>query len=110
MRDQAKIGALLFQQDSLGSGGSWLETIAQLKIVVPEARLVACNHFSEAADYPKLCRSGLFHSVWLPLKLNEVRQCLGFIWEAEKRLNLVPRKAVTEIEKRRTPLIARAAS
>jgi hypothetical protein len=28
----------------------------------------------------------VFHSLWLPLKEDEVRRSLGFVWEAEKRL------------------------
>lgn len=92
LRERGRIGAVLFQQDSLGCNGSWLETIAQVKAATPEARLVACNHFSDADDYPKLCRAGLFHALWLPLKESEVLQCLGFIWEAEKHLILVARR------------------
>jgi len=91
IREDGKIGAVLFQEDSLGSGGSWLETISELKEAAPDARLIACMHFSDDADYPKLCRAGLFHAMWLPLMEHEVRQCLGFIWEAEKRLSLVMR-------------------
>jgi hypothetical protein len=88
LRKHGKIGAVLFHKDSLGKGGALLGTILQLKSVAPEARLIACNGFSEAADYPKLCRAGLFHALWLPLKESEVKQCLGFIWEAEKHSSL----------------------
>jgi DNA-binding NtrC family response regulator len=88
LRKRGKIGAVLFHKDSLGRGGALLGTILQLKNAAPEARLIACNHFSETADYPKLCRAGLFHALWLPLKESEVRQCLGFIWEAEKHSSL----------------------
>jgi len=84
-----------------------METIAVLKAVVPEIRLVACNNFSEATDYPKLCRAGLFHSLWMPLREHEVRQCFGFVWEAEKRLAALSRKA--ESETRNVPILVRAA-
>jgi hypothetical protein len=97
LQAKGKIGAILFQEDSLGLGRSWLDTIALLREIAPEARLVACNHFSEAADYPKLCRAGLFHALWMPLRQHELRQCFGFVWEAEKRA-------------RRMPFVARAAS
>ena len=88
LKDVAKkghLGAVLFQHDSLDSGGQWLETITALSAALPEIRLVACSEFSAPVDYPKLCRAGLFYLVWLPLKRNEVRLCFGFIWEAEKR-------------------------
>jgi hypothetical protein len=104
---RTKVGAVLFQQDSLGSESSWLETIAVLKAVMPDIRLVACNNFSEATDYPKLCRAGLFHALWMPLREHEVRQCLGFVWEAEKRSSLALRKV--ESETRHTQLMVRAA-
>jgi hypothetical protein len=103
---RGKVGAVLFQQDSLGNGGSWLETIALLKAVAPGIRLVACNNFSETTDYPKLCRAGLFHALWMPLREHEVRQCFGFVWEAQKRLS--PLRKV-ESETRPTQLMVRAA-
>jgi hypothetical protein len=80
-----KIGAVLFQEESLSTGGAWLETLVKLQAASPESRFVACSDFSSAIDYPKMCRAGLFHLVWLPLKKNEILQCFGFVWEAEKR-------------------------
>jgi hypothetical protein len=105
---RGKVGAVLFQQDSLGTGLSLLNMIALLREVVPETRLVACNNFSEGVDFPKLCRAGLFHALWMPLRENEVRQCLGFVWEAEKQLISQMRRA--ESQMRRVPFVARAAS
>lgn len=105
---RGRVGAVLFQQDSLLGEGSWLETIGMLKSVAPEIRLVACNNFSEATDYPKLCRAGLFHALWMPLREHEVRQCFGFVWEAEKRLAIAHRKV--DSEARHTSMLARAAS
>jgi hypothetical protein len=108
VRARGKVGAVLFQQDSLGFGYSYLEMIAMLRELVSDTRLVACNHFSEQEDYPKLCRAGLFGALWMPLRQNEVRQCLGFVWEAEKRLTAQVRRVESQI--RRVPLAARAAS
>jgi hypothetical protein len=105
---RGKVGAVLFQQDSLGTGRSWLDIIALLREVAPEKRLVACNHFSDETDYPKLCRAGLFYALWMPLRENEVRQCLGFVWEAEKQASAQTRRA--ESQMRRVSLVARAAS
>jgi DNA-binding NtrC family response regulator len=93
LRKHGVVGAVLFEQDSLDPGSSWAEAIPQLKEVVPEAHLVACCHFSDSVDYPKLCRAGLFHALWLPLKASEVRQCLSFVWEAEKQMMVLERRS-----------------
>ena len=103
-------GAVLFQADSVVPGGSWMETISTLRSVVPDIRLIGCTQFSEMVDLPKLCRSGLFHAVWLPLKENELRQCFGFVWEAEKHAASMARKAVKDSDAKRVHLMSRAAS
>jgi hypothetical protein len=108
---RGKVGAVLFQSDSLVDGGSWLESISLLRGVAPETRLVGCTQFSEMVDLPKLCRSGLFHAVWLPLKENELRQCFGFVWESEKQRGaLVARKTIKDSESNRVHIMSRAAS
>jgi hypothetical protein len=48
--------------------------------------VIACHGFAESIDWPELCDAGAFHTLWLPLKENEVRQSLGFVWGSEKRL------------------------
>src|ERR1019366_7575986 len=77
--------AVLFGKEALGPGYSRLETIRLLRFALPKIRLVACHGFSEAIDWPELSDAGAFHELWLPLQENEVRLCLGFVWEAEKR-------------------------
>ncbi len=87
--------AALFCQDALGPGYSWLETIGRLKSALPKTRLVVCHGFSERIDWPELSDAGAFHELWLPLQDNEARLCLGFVWEAEKRLaNTAPAQIV----------------
>lgn len=81
-----KTVATLFCHDALGPGVSWLETIRRLRIALPKTRLVVCHGFSETIDWPELSDAGAFHELWLPLQENEARLCLGFVWEAEKRL------------------------
>ena len=76
--------ALLFHRDAFGCR-SWLDAVRLLRFALPEVRLVACHGFSESIDWPELCDAGAFHSLWLPLKENEVRRSFGFVWEAEKR-------------------------
>jgi DNA-binding NtrC family response regulator len=92
-RERANIGAVLFQLDSVKAGGDWLETISLLKEAAPGVKLVGCAEFSQMPDYPKLCREGLFHAIWLPLKRSEVRQCFGFLCGAERGLSAVPQRA-----------------
>jgi len=83
---QRKSVAVLFCRDTLGQGYSWLETIRLLGRALPEMPLIPCHGFSDPFYWPELCDAGAFHALWLPLRENEVRQSLGFVWEAEKRL------------------------
>jgi hypothetical protein len=85
-----KTTAVLFHHDALGPACSWIDAVRLLRSAVPEACLVACHDFSESIDWPELCDAGAFHAIAFPLKANEVRQSLGFISEAEKRLELHP--------------------
>jgi hypothetical protein len=96
--------AVIFHRDAFGSN-SWLDAVRLLKSSVPDVRPVACHGFSESIDWPALCDAGAFHSLWLPLKENEVRQSFGFLWEAEKRVaeaaDRVP--MIVPAQKRSTP-------
>jgi hypothetical protein len=86
--DAASALAVLFHRDALGAGCSWLEAVRRLKMALPEVRLVACHGLAEAFDWPALCDAGAFHALGLPLRANEVRRSLGFLSEAQKRLNV----------------------
>jgi hypothetical protein len=81
-----KTVAAFFHRDFLGREYSWVEAIRRLRLTLPEVRVIACHGFAESIDWPELSDAGAFHALWLPLKENEVRQSLGFVWEAEKRL------------------------
>jgi hypothetical protein len=80
-----KTVAALFCCDALGPGYSSLETTRILRRELPEVRLIVCHGFAEAIDWPDLSDAGAFHELMLPLKENEVRLCLGFVWQAENR-------------------------
>lgn len=84
-RANRNIVAVLFCRDALNAESSWLETIRRFRRALPAVRLIACSEFSTFLDWPQLCEAGAFHTLWLPLKENEVRQALGFVWEAEQR-------------------------
>jgi hypothetical protein len=81
-----KTVAAFVHHDFLGREYSWVEAIRRLRLTLPEVRVIACHGFAESIDWPELSDAGAFHALWLPLKENEVRQSLGFVWEAEKRL------------------------
>jgi hypothetical protein len=87
-RDAASARAVFFYRDALGPGCSWLDAVRQLRLALPETRLIACHGLAEAIDWPELCDAGAFHALGLPLSVNEVRKSLGFLLEAEKRLNM----------------------
>ncbi len=76
--------AVLFHREALGSC-SWQDGIRALRRTLPDVRPIACHGFSESADRPGLCDAGAFHSLWLPMKEDEVRRALGFVWAAERR-------------------------
>ena len=80
-----KTVAILLHHDALGPGYSWHELIMLLTRTLPDVRVVACIGFQESIHWPELCDAGAFYALWLPLKENELRQCLGFVWEAERR-------------------------
>jgi hypothetical protein len=80
-----KTVAALVSRDSLGSGYSWCETLRHLRLALPHVRLITCHGFSDPIDWEELSQAGAFHAIRLPLKENELRQALGFAWEAERR-------------------------
>jgi len=90
MQAHLKVAAVLFHRDSVDPGGSWLNAVRLLKLAMPRVLLIACHGFSEPIDWPELCDAGAFHTLWLPLKESEVRQSLGFIFEARNRPLLAP--------------------
>jgi DNA-binding NtrC family response regulator len=84
-RDSGNIAAVLFHRDVFGPRCSWLDALQLLESELPGVRLVASHRFAEAIDWASLADAGAYHALWLPLKDNELRQCLGFVWQAEKR-------------------------
>ena len=91
--------AVFFCQDAMGPNYSRLEMIRLIRAALPQARLVVCHGFSETIDWPELSDAGAFHELWLPLQENEVRLCLGFVREDQKR---IAAGAVTDISTART--------
>jgi len=78
--------AVFANHDAVGAGFSWLDIVRLLIRTMPDARVVVCHGFGDVFDWPELSDAGAFHALRLPLQEDELRQSLGFIWEAEKRL------------------------
>jgi hypothetical protein len=56
-----------------------------LKEGLPGIPLIACPEFRDRIDWPELSEAGAFHSLWLPMKEEEVRRSFGFVAEAARR-------------------------
>jgi len=84
LRQAGAAQTVFFHRDALGPGCSWLDAVRQLKLALPDAKLVACHGLWESIDWPELCDAGAFHAIGLPLNANEVRKSLGFISSAQK--------------------------
>jgi hypothetical protein len=78
--------AIFFHRSAVSPDCSWLEALSQIKAIFQSVAPIACHAFSEPIDWPALSAAGAFHDVWLPLKPSEVRQSLGFVSEARRRL------------------------
>jgi hypothetical protein len=85
IQESRKTVAVLFSRDALAPNCSWRETISLLRLALPNTRLVPCRGFSDSIGWQELCDAGAFHSLWLPLRENEVRRSLGFVWQAQSR-------------------------
>jgi len=79
------VAAVLFHWDAFGPHSTWLEAIRTIRGYFPDSCAVPAHGFSDPVDWELLAAEGAYHSLWLPLKEPELRQCLGFIWESESR-------------------------
>jgi hypothetical protein len=85
--------AAILHRDGLGADYSWPDAVRRVKRALPDVRVIVCHGLSEPIEWQALCEAGTFHAVSAPLKECEVRQSLGFVWEAEKRVASVDRDA-----------------
>jgi len=61
------------------------EALQSAHEAAPRARQILCHRFSDTMSLPEMAEAGAFHALPLPLDPAEVRQCLGFVWAAERR-------------------------
>jgi DNA-binding NtrC family response regulator len=66
-------------------GSCVARSLAAIKSRVPNARVVVCYPMSAPVMADELVAAGAFHSVPRPLHLGELKQSLGFVWEAWSR-------------------------
>ena len=67
------------------NSGSLAQQVATIREWTPNARVVACYRLSSQLLADELVAAGAFHSVPRPLHLGELKQSLGFVWEAWSR-------------------------
>lgn len=87
------------------TGESWPATVRNLRDAYPEARIITCHGFRDFIDWGQMYDLNTFHAIRTPMQEEEVRQSLGFLWEAEQRSrarqpisilsrNVEPRRAI----------------
>lgn len=93
MRDD--VVAVLFKPSGLGL--PWDEALRSVLNAFPRAFPILCHGFAEHVDWPRAADAGAFHSIPVPFSVAELRQSLGFVWEAKKRSQSTrPRISVLE--------------
>lgn len=75
--------AVLFEPRHIAP--SWREAIRIVQTAAPHALPVTCHRFCDAPPWPELADAGVFHALWVPFDLAEVRQSWGFVQEAYAR-------------------------
>jgi hypothetical protein len=61
------------------------EELSAIRNCVPEARIVVCYPLRSPVMAEELVSAGAFHSLPKPLHMGELKQSLGFVWEACSR-------------------------
>jgi hypothetical protein len=83
--------AVFFDARSLAL--SWDRALRGVREAAPGALPILCPQFADAIDWPQVAEAGGFHSLPLPFAKHEIRQSLGFVWEAKSRLAVIPIRA-----------------
>lgn len=80
--------AVLFSPRSLAL--PWDQALRAIVDAAPRALPILCHGFRERIDWPQAARAGAFHSLHLPFCVQEIRQSLGFVFDAKCRPALIP--------------------
>src|SRR5271165_2971165 len=70
----------------------WEQALGAVLDAAPTALPILCHGFREAIDWPQAARAGAFHTLLLPFNVREVRQSLGFVFDAKYRSALIRRR------------------
>lgn len=81
--ETGNVVAVFFEAQSLGQ--SWEDALRLVREAAPQALLIPCHRFSDSVNWPELADAGAFHALPVPLKSDEVRQSLSFVWSARLR-------------------------
>jgi hypothetical protein len=76
------------------------EDVELVQESAPGARIVLCHPIVRSYWIEDLETHGLFHALLRPLQMNEVRQALGFLWQALSRDEAAGRLRVIQGKKR----------
>ena len=80
---ERKVVAVLFDPKDLDT--DWRTVLQWVLQAAPDALPIICRRFSEASCWPEMAGAGVYHILHYPFALNEIRQCFGFVREAQRR-------------------------
>jgi hypothetical protein len=72
--------------DAGALGVSIRDALRAVSEALPKALPIVCHKSSETILWSELADAGAFHALLMPLCESEVRQSLGFVWAAQRRL------------------------
>jgi hypothetical protein len=80
---ERKIVSVLFDPKDLDA--DWRTALHWVAKAAPEALPIICRRFGEAIRWPEMTGGGAYYILHYPFALNEIRQCFGFVREAQRR-------------------------
>jgi DNA-binding NtrC family response regulator len=80
---ERKVVSVLFDPKDLDT--DWRTALQWVGQAAPDALPIICSRFSEAIRWPEMAGAGAYHILHYPFALNEIRQCFGFVREAQRR-------------------------
>jgi hypothetical protein len=88
---------VLFSPHDLGL--PWRQALRGVVDAAPVTLPILCHGFADTIHWPEAAQAGVFHSLLLPFDMREVRQSLGFVWEAKCRPAAVATRDLPQLEK-----------
>jgi hypothetical protein len=85
---ESNLVAVLFSPHQLSL--PWEQALKEVLEAAPSALPILCHGFRDLIHWPQAARAGAFHSLLVPFNVREVRQSLGFVYEAKRRSAVIP--------------------